>query len=139
MFYELDGLETYLHKIIEDYMEFGVIETDVKMEISEIITPDILTLSDLKLNEVNQSKKLSVIYSDEIEENLLVENISKIDKNFDDPVNHKDLIKSVLESYRLTCLPPVKTARSLSFSSFHFFTVFLSTRNASFKSGLTPR
>lgn len=103
MFYDLDGLETYLHKIIEDYMEFGVIETDVKMEILEVITPDVISLSGLKSDDTNQKKKLSTILLDDIKEDLLVEKIPEINKLFHDSADHKKLIKSILESYRLTC------------------------------------
>ncbi len=103
MFYDLDGLETYLYNIIGDYMGFGVIDSDVDLELSEILVSDILTLSALKVDEKNQSQNLSTLYADEIKKNLLVENISKIKQYFNKPINNKKLIKTILASYRTTC------------------------------------
>ncbi|NQV19313.1 MAG: hypothetical protein HQ534_12325 [Armatimonadetes bacterium] len=103
MFYDLDGLETYLYKIIEDYMEFGVIDSDVDFELYEILIADIITLDALEVGEKNQSQKLTTLYADEIKEKLLAENISKIDQYFNKPIDNKKLIKALLTSYRTTC------------------------------------
>lgn len=103
MFYDLESLETYLFNIIEDYMEFGIIKSDTKSEISNLGISDISTLDLLESEKKNQSEKLSTLYTETIDEDDLITKISEIKNRLYQPQNQKKIIKNLLESYQLTC------------------------------------
>lgn len=103
MYYDLEGLEGYLYEIIKNYMEFGVIDFDEDSDRFEGLVINVSILSELKVKDKNQSQKLSTLYEDDIKNNLLVENISKIEKYVNKQVDNKKMIEVLLTSYQTTC------------------------------------